>query len=603
MYNVSVRFPTMSEYILSAPETSEIWQQACVELQLDLSPAVFNTWVLNNPVTEIALIGDDKASCTITSPTAFHSTNLKKNLGNKLETVLSKLLGRSSSLVFKIGTPVFHDTSAQQNTQQGGQQNNNNSGQSSPQATQNQNPAYMQPATFHKTDSDSNSRDNDDGSRNSQGTYGSQSSYDSSKYSNQRSHQSSQQYQQNNYQNNNNSHQGYQQNNQNNPSSVPGGFSPQTRPSYSNSPRVEDLFSQSSIQNATVDRAKVAAQVAGLRADYTFDTFAVSGTNEMAHAAATAVSQRPGTAYNPLFLYGGVGVGKTHLMHALAHNILQEEPTTKIIYCSGEEFTNEIVSAIQTKKALRFKDKYRNAQVLLIDDIQFIAGKNTVQEEFFHTFNALTQQARQIVLTSDRPPHEINLLEDRLRSRFEAGLMVDIQQPSFELRTAILLIKAKASNVTFSMEIAQLIASKVDSARKIEGLIKRLKSAVELQKKEVSIELVEDILSAENGQEKTKLKVAPNDIIRAVANHFHVKQTALRGKKRVASLVKARHVAMYLLKEELHMPLTEIGRWFSNRDHTSALHATRKIEKEMKLDSILQRDVSALRMSLSAISK
>lgn len=589
MYNVSIRFLTMSEYILSAPETSEIWQQACVELQLDLSPAVFNTWVLNNPVTEIALIGDDKASCTITSPTAFHSTNLKKNLGNKLETVLSKLLGRSSALVFKIGTPVFHESSSQnlqhsqnsqnshnsqnsQNPQYSGQYSQAGLQHNSPQAAQNLNPEYMQPASFNKMNfdtgpqgnSNNQSRDTNSNPRKYQGTHGSQSAYDSSSYS------------------------------QNDA---------QSRPSYSNSPRVEDLFSQSSIQNATVDRAKVAAQTAGLRADYTFDTFAVSGTNEMAHAAATAVSQRPGTAYNPLFLYGGVGVGKTHLMHALAHNILQSEPTTKVIYCSGEEFTNEIVSAIQTKKALRFKDKYRNAQVLLIDDIQFIAGKNTVQEEFFHTFNALTQQARQIVLTSDRPPHEINLLEDRLRSRFEAGLMVDIQQPSFELRTAILLIKAKASNVTFSMEIAQLIASRVDSARKIEGLIKRLKSAIELQKKEVSIELVEDILNAENGQEKTKLKVSPNDIIRAVANHFHVKQTALRGKKRVASLVKARHVAMYLLKEELHMPLTEIGRWFSNRDHTSALHATRKIEKEMKLDSILQRDVSALRMSLSAISK
>lgn len=603
MYNVSIRFPTMSEYILSSPETSEIWHQACVELQLDLSPAVFNTWVLNNPVTEITLIGDDKASCTITSPTAFHSTNLKKNLGNKLETVLSKLLGRSSSLVFKIGTPVFHDNPSQRvgslNTQLGGQhggqqggqhgrqqggqqivqpeQQNYSHAQNLAQPSHNQNPAYMQPASFHKADFEP------------------------------RSHQTSLQYQQNGGQNQTSQHSYQKPNLQNNPrslaSSVSSGFHGQSPSIYSSSPRVEDLFSQSSIQNATVDRAKVAAQTAGLRADYTFDTFAVSGTNEMAHAAATAVSQRPGTAYNPLFLYGGVGVGKTHLMHAIAHNILQTDPTTKIIYCSGEEFTNEIVSAIQTKKALRFKDKYRNAQVLLIDDIQFIAGKNTVQEEFFHTFNALTQQARQIVLTSDRPPHEINLLENRLRSRFEAGLMVDIQQPSFELRTAILLIKAKASNITFSMEIAQLIASKVDSARKIEGLIKRLKSAVELQKKQVSIELVEEILSAENGQEKTKLKVSPNDIIRAVANHFHVKQTALRGKKRVASLVKARHVAMYLLKEELHMPLTEIGRWFSNRDHTSALHATRKIEKEMKQDSILQRDVSALRMSLSAISK
>lgn len=525
----------MSEYILSAPETTEIWKQACAELQIELSPAVFNTWVVNNPVTKIQIIGDDKAICTITSPTAFHSTNLKKSLGDTLITLLEKLLGRSIELEFKIGTPVL----SQQPQQQTAQLTNNHL----------QTEQYSSSSFTNKTPQPALVEQNTSSTTNTTQSF----------------------------------------------------FSQQNT---SVSPRVEDLFSASSIQSASVDRAKVAAQQAGLRADYTFETFAVSGTNEMAHAAATAVSQRPGVAYNPLFLYGGVGVGKTHLMHALAHNILQKEPTTKVIYCSGEEFTNEIVSAIQTKKALRFKDKYRTAQVLLIDDIQFIAGKNTVQEEFFHTFNALTQQARQIVLTSDRPPHEINLLEDRLRSRFEAGLMVDIQQPSFELRTAILLIKAKASGVHFSMEIAQLIASRVDSARKIEGLIKRLQSAVELQNKEISIDLIEEILGAENnGQEKTKLKVSPNDVIRAVANHFHVKQTAIRGKKRVASLVKARHVAMYLLKEELHMPLTEIGRWFSNRDHTSALHATRKIEKDMKLDSILQRDISALRMSLSAISR
>jgi chromosomal replication initiator protein len=241
----------------------------------------------------------------------------------------------------------------------------------------------------------------------------------------------------------------------------------------------------------------------------------------------------------------------------------------------------------------------------MIDDIQFIAGKNTVQEEFFHTFNALTQQARQIILTSDRPPHEINLLEDRLRSRFEAGLMVDIQQPSFELRTAILLIKAKSNNLSIPMDMAQQIAAKVDSARKIEGLIKRLKSAIELQHKTLTPELIDDLLgsdSMENGSKK-RLYVKPNDVIRTVANHYHVKQAAIRGKRRVKSLVTPRHVAMYLLKEELHLPLAEIGRWFSNRDHTSALHATKKISLEMKSNSTLQRDVSALRMSLRAISK
>lgn len=527
----------MSDFILSDQETKEIWHQACSQLQIELSEAVFNTWVVNNPVTRISLIEDTGAVCTITSPTAFHSTNLKKNLGQRLEERLSKILGRKVELAFNIGTPSF----------------SNGIKTSAPAST---------PPTQSTSHQDGGSSPTDTGL-----THSAQESHFS-----QTTQATLVPYQ-------------------------PGGT---RRPQ---SPTIEDLFSRTSIASANLDRAKIAASQAGLRPDYTFETFAVSGTNEMAHAAATAVSNQPGTAYNPLFLYGGVGVGKTHLMHAVAHNIIDQNPAAKIIYCSGEEFTNEIVSAIQTKKALRFKDKYRGAQVLLIDDVQFIAGKNTVQEEFFHTFNALTQQARQIILSSDRPPHEINLLEDRLRSRFEAGLMVDIQQPSFELRTAILLIKATASNLNFSMEIAQTIASKVDSARKIEGLIKRLRSAVELQQKEINLELVEEILAIENDGPKTKLKVTPNDVIRAVANHYHVKQTAIRGKRRVQSLVRARHVAMYLLKQELHMPLTEIGRWFSNRDHTSALHATRKIEKDMLRDSLLQRDVSALKMSLSAISR
>jgi chromosomal replication initiator protein DnaA len=428
----------MSNYLLGPDETHQIWQRACEEMQVHVSHAVYSTWVLNNPVTEIALEGDTKAVCTITSPTAFHSKNLKKNLGGLMEETLNKIIGREIELTFKIGTPRL----AQAPT--------------TPPFT----PTNQPSSSFSMpVESDQSS------STLSQPYPEPQSSFTNAT----------------------------PQSQANQARFIP---QPPSEPHSGSPARVEDLFSPSAMIAASLDRAKVTAQHIGLRSDYTFETFAVSTTNEMAHAAATAVSQRPGTAYNPLFLYGGVGVGKTHLMHAIAHNILKQSSTTKIIYCSGEEFTNEIVTAIRNKNALKFKDKYRNAQVLMIDDIQFIAGKNTVQEEFFHTFNALTQQAHQVILTSDRPPHEINLLEDRLRSRFEAGLMVDIQQPSFELRTAILLIKAKANHLSIPMEMAKHIASRVDSARKIEGLIKRLKSAIELQHKELSNELIESILVA-----------------------------------------------------------------------------------------------------------
>ncbi|HEX7017429.1 MAG TPA: chromosomal replication initiator protein DnaA [Patescibacteria group bacterium] len=508
-------------FLLSEAEVKEIWHHTCNSLQLQVSPAVFNTWILSNPVTKIELIGDDQAVCTITSPTAFHSTNYKKNLGAQVSQALQDTLGRQVELTYVVGTPITTETQKTQPL----------FASSSPMAA----PSSSAPRVRN--------------------------------------------------------------------SAPPAGSNTPAPAAMAASPRVEDLFSQNNLQAAALDRAQVVARQAGLRADYTFETFAVSTTNEMAHAAATAVSQRPGTAYNPLFLYGGVGVGKTHLMHAIGNNIIKTDPSVTILYCTGEEFTNEIVNAIQTKKALRFKEKYRKAQVLLIDDVQFIAGKTAVQEEFFHTFNALIQQAHQIVLTSDRPPHEINLIEDRLRSRFEAGLMIDIGQPSFELRTAILLIKSQAVNLHIPMDVAQLIASKVDSARRIEGIIKSLKSAVELQKKEISANLVEEILRSEGQPLKQRLRVTPQDVIKAVANHYHVKQAAIKGKRRVQSLVTARHVAMFLLKEDLSLPLTEVARWFSNRDHTTALHATRKIEEQMKNDSLLQRDVSALRMSLSAISR
>lgn len=369
------------------------------------------------------------------------------------------------------------------------------------------------------------------------------------------------------------------------------------------SPTVEELFSQANINNNTFDRLKVRTSQIGLRSDYTFESFAVSSSNEMAHAAATAVANNPGTSYNPLFLYGGVGVGKTHLIHAVAHHILRNNPEAEIIYASGEQFTNEIVRAIKSHNTLQLKNKYRKTDLLLLDDIQFIAGKNSVQEEFFHTFNALTSINSQIILTSDRPPQEISLLEDRLRSRFEAGLMIDIQQPTFELRTAIFLLKAQANKLDVPIELAQKIASQVDSARRIEGIIKKIRSAVELQNLALDSALIDRILQTEVKQNQQKIiKAKPQDIIKTVSNHYRMKQSAVRGKRRSKELVKARHVAMYLLRNELQIPFEEIGQWFSGRDHSSIIHAVKKIEQDLILNQNVQQDVSAMKMSLFAIS-
>ena len=369
------------------------------------------------------------------------------------------------------------------------------------------------------------------------------------------------------------------------------------------SPTVEELFSQANINNNTFDRLKVRISQIGLRQDYTFESFAVSSSNEMAHAAATAVANNPGTSYNPLFLYGGVGVGKTHLIHAVAHHVLKNNPEAEVIYASGEQFTNEIVRAIKSHNTLQLKNKYRKTDLLLLDDIQFIAGKNSVQEEFFHTFNALTSINSQIILTSDRPPQEISLLEDRLRSRFEAGLMIDIQQPTFELRTAIFLLKAQANKLDIPIELAQKVASQVDSARRIEGIIKKIRSAVELQNLSLDSVLIDKILQNEVKQNQQKIiKAKPQDIIKTVANHYRMKQSAVRGKRRSKELVKARHIAMYLLRNELQIPLEEIGQWFSGRDHSSVIHAVKKIEQDLILDQNVQQDVSAMKMSLIAIS-
>ncbi|MEO8581584.1 MAG: chromosomal replication initiator protein DnaA [Patescibacteria group bacterium] len=367
------------------------------------------------------------------------------------------------------------------------------------------------------------------------------------------------------------------------------------------SPTVASLFSQASIQQAGEDLVDYKIQQAGLNKNYTFDTFAVSSTNEMAHAAAVAVSQNPGKAYNVLFLYGGVGVGKTHLMQAVGQNILKNNQNFTMIYRTGEEFMNEIVEAIQTKKTIQMKQRYRSVQILLIDDIQFMAGKRAMQEEFFHTFNSVLKSRGQVILTSDRPPHEISPLDDRIQSRLEGGLSIDIQQPSFELRIAIVLIKAKQIQFSIPMDIAQRIASAITSTRKLEGIVKALHSEHVLRHKPITHDLVQEILRQHQvtDQKQEKIYAKPLEIIKTISNQYHIKLMDIKGPKRSKPIANARHIAMYLIKHHLDLPFAEIGRYFGDRDHTSVMHAVKKIEEALPANEELRTQVQAVRTSLS----
>ncbi|HUV72420.1 MAG TPA: chromosomal replication initiator protein DnaA [Clostridia bacterium] len=339
----------------------------------------------------------------------------------------------------------------------------------------------------------------------------------------------------------------------------------------------------------------------GLREDFTFENLAVSSPNQLPFAAATAVAKTPSKAYNPLFLWGGVGVGKTHMMQAIGHEILKNSPSTKILYCPGEEFTNEIINAIRNKTTDQFKKKYRNIKVLLLDDVQFIAGKVTVQEEFFHTFNAIQRAGGQIVLTSDRPPEEIAKLEERLKSRFEAGLIVDIPNPDFELRTAILLIKARQRKIELPMDIAQLVAANIESVRKMEGFLTRVISESETKDIPMSAELVNSLLGKTLTEKEFNRKtIKPRAIIDTVADFYHLKINQLKGKTRVKEIVVPRQVLMYLLRVELNLPLMEVGKLLGGRDHTTIMHGVDKITNELRENEDLRVDISGIKQRLSA---
>ncbi|MBI5614074.1 chromosomal replication initiator protein DnaA [Candidatus Gottesmanbacteria bacterium] len=341
-----------------------------------------------------------------------------------------------------------------------------------------------------------------------------------------------------------------------------------------------------------------------VRPESTFDNFAVSTTNQMAYAAATAVAKNIGSAYNPLFFYGGVGVGKTHLMHAVANTLILKKHNAKIVYCMGEEFLNEIVEAIQTKTSAQFKKKYRSAELLMVDDVQFIAGKQTAQEEFFHTFNAVLREGGQVILTSDRPPGEISKLEDRLRSRFEGGLIVDISPPNFELRVAIVNIKSLAAGLTIPSDASQMIAANITDTRAIEGFIKKLRAATNDGKEAITIDLVTTTVGTKGKtagiiQKPTK-RVSGTDVLEAVGSYFDIKTATLKGTKRDRPIARPRQVVMYLCKTELGLTLEDIGGLLGGRDHTTVIHGVDTITTELSTNQQLREAVSGIKIRLWA---
>jgi chromosomal replication initiator protein len=336
---------------------------------------------------------------------------------------------------------------------------------------------------------------------------------------------------------------------------------------------------------------------AGLNPKYTFDNYAVSGSNQVAYAASQAVARNPGHLYNPLFFYGGVGVGKTHLAQAIAREILEGNAEKKVLFSAGDKFTNELIESIREKSQPKFRRKHRHLAILIIDDIQFIAGKVAVQEEFFHTFNEIVSAGGQIILTSDRPPSDIKNLEDRLRSRFSGGLIVDIQSPDFELKTAILLIKAKEKGIEIDIEAAKVIADNVGDAREIEGKLMSLYVKILGQKDRIDLDVVESFFQGQVDIRVKKINSA--DVMRIVCSFYNVKPSHIKSATRVEDIALPRQIIMYILRKELRLKLEEIADILRKKDHTTVMHGVDKIERKLLKDPVFKQEIDRIVSTLN----
>jgi len=363
-------------------------------------------------------------------------------------------------------------------------------------------------------------------------------------------------------------------------------------------PAAVNSFLGTDTENDIVGNKKSPAGDLTLNSKYTFANFIVGKNNELAHAAALAVAKNPGHAYNPLFIYGGVGFGKTHLLQAIGNKILGDNPRAKILYVSCEKFTNDFIDSIQHKKIDEFKQKYRSTDVLLIDDIQFISGKEQTQEAFFHTFNELHQQNKQVVISSDRPPKAIATLEHRLISRFEWGMIADITPPDLETKMAIIEAKAKEKNYSIDPEITNYLASVIhNNIRELEGALNRIIAHSQLQNKKLLLNDVKQIIESiiANSQKKS---LTPKYIINTVAEYFDIDITDIIGPCRKKNLTNPRQIIMYLMREEIKSSYPTIGQELGGRDHTTVIHAYEKIIKNLKIDDKLRQDINILKQKL-----
>jgi chromosomal replication initiator protein len=338
--------------------------------------------------------------------------------------------------------------------------------------------------------------------------------------------------------------------------------------------------------------------LSNLNPRYTFANFVVGNNNQLAHAVAQAISSSPAKAYNPFFIYGGVGVGKTHLMHAVGHDIIQKFGS-KVLYCTSEAFTNEMIESIQEKKNSSFRNKYRKVDVLLIDDIQFIAGRETTQEEFFHTFNELHGKGKQIIMTSDRPPKDIAKLEARLRSRFEGGMIADIQNPDIDMRQAILLSKCRQQGLVLPPEVINYLAANVTSSiRDLEGSLIRVATQAKITNQMITLELAQKVIGAQEQNSFRPKQTNPKKLLDVVCTYFSVKPTDLKGSSRQADLVLPRQLAMYLLRVDMGFSLTKTAELLERKDHTTVMHAVEKIEKIVENDDRLRESLADIRTQL-----
>lgn len=332
---------------------------------------------------------------------------------------------------------------------------------------------------------------------------------------------------------------------------------------------------------------------------FTFDNFVVGSSNRFAHAAAVSVANNPAETYNPLFIYGPSGLGKTHLLYAIASVVHKNHPSYNIVYIKGDQFTNELIAALQEGRNNEFRNKYRNADLFLVDDIQFIAGKESTQEEFFHTFNSLYSANKQIIISSDKPPKDMEILDERFRSRFEWGLIVDITLPDYETRMAILHKKEDMDGYNVSEDVIKYIANNIKSnIRELEGAFNKVVAYAKLEKKEVTLELAEQALKDIVAPNENK-QITADYIISMVAEHFNVSTADLCGNKRSSKIVMPRQVAMYLCREILAIPLKNVGQYLGNRDHTTVMHGVEKIEKELQNNEQLQNTIDTLKKKIN----